>query len=217
MPNWCQNRCVFSGPPAELARLRDVMQSKEDVFDFAKVMPMPAALRDMHTGSKQIDGIDYTAWRTEGEGDDAKSIGLSTDDLMALQEEYGASDWHEWANQHWGTKWGACDSFVMDDGEQLTYDFDTAWGPAEPFLNILCSQFPTLSLLYMYAEPGASFGGTIRYQNGEQVEFESAAGESIRGLSAWHEDQMGDDGEEDYDDGEDLDEDEEDDNADEEA
>ena len=212
MPNWCQNRCVFSGPPAELARLRDLMQNKEDVFDFSKVMPMPAALRDIHTGSNKIDGVDYTAWRTEGEGDDAKSIGLSTDDLLALQEEYGASDWFEWANQHWGTKWGACDSFVMDDGEQLTYDFDTAWGPAEPFINTLCSQFPTLSLLYMYAEPGMSFGGTIRYENGEQVEFESAHGEGLRGMSAWHDDQAGCHEWEDCD----PDEDEEDDNADEE-
>ena len=58
-----------------------------------------------------------------------------------------------------------------------------------------------------------SFGGTIRYVNGEQVEHESACGESIRGLSAWHEDQMGYDGEEDYGDDDGLDED---DNADEE-
>ena len=215
MPNWCMNRCVFSGPQAELTQLLNTMHGEAEVFDFSKVMPMPAALRDIHTGGNKIDGVDYTAWRTEGEGDAAKSVGLSTEDLLALQEEYGASDWYEWANEHWGTKWGACDSEVEEDAEQLTYDFNTAWGPPEPFLNILSAKFPTLRLLHMYAEPGASFGGTVRYVNGEQVEHESACGESIRGLSAWHEDQMGDDEEEeDYDDDDGLDED---DNADEEA
>jgi hypothetical protein len=65
----------------------------------------------------------------------------------------------------------------------------------------------------MYAEPGMSFGGTIRYENGEQVEFESAHGEGLRGMSAWHDDQAGCHEWEDCD----PDEDEEDDNADEEA
>ena len=222
MPNWCQNRCIFSGPPAELSRLRELMDNgSEGLFDFGKVLPLPEELLAIHADQQVIDGVGYPAWRSMGPDTTGTHremrVGVTQQDLDALVSKYGSADWYSWTTENWGTKWGACDAEVDEEVQgQLTYDFNTAWGPPDPFLNTLMALFPELMLVHMYAEPGASFGGTAQYENGIMVEQESASGEDIRSLSEWHDDQMGAPDDEDEESNDWTDEDEEDDDSDEE-
>lgn len=42
------------------------------------------------------------------------------------------ADWYEWANEHWGTKWGTYDMEAIDlggDGSPVAIKFQSAWGP----------------------------------------------------------------------------------------
>jgi hypothetical protein len=52
---------------------------------------------------------------------------------------------------------------------RTSYNFDTAWSPAEPIAAALAAKFPTLSITHRYCEGGMGFAGQVVYNNGEEV------------------------------------------------
>jgi len=58
------------------------------------------------------------------------------------------------------------------DGDKVdgrtSYNFDTAWAPAEPVVAALAAKFPTLSITHRYCEGGMGFAGQVIYANGEE-------------------------------------------------
>ena len=55
-------------------------------------------------------------------------------------EKYGHATWYGWANEHWGTKWNACEPTVGIDN--CTIDFNTAWCEPTPIFEEICRRFP---------------------------------------------------------------------------
>jgi hypothetical protein len=47
----------------------------------------------------------------------------------AEREEHGSNNWYDWSVEHWGTKWEVGDVDVDDEGESVTFRFDSAWSP----------------------------------------------------------------------------------------
>ena len=41
MPNWCHNRVEIYGDDEELAKIKKQVETKESLFDFYKIIPMP--------------------------------------------------------------------------------------------------------------------------------------------------------------------------------
>jgi hypothetical protein len=83
--------------------------------------------------------------------------------------------WYNWNVANWGTKWNCGDVWHdrADDSVvegKTSYNFDTAWSPAEPVVAALAEQFPTLSLTHRYCEGGMGFAGEVEYANGVEVE-----------------------------------------------
>jgi len=83
--------------------------------------------------------------------------------------------WYNWNVKNWGTKWN-CSEVWHDrvDNDQTiegdtSYNFDTAWSPAEPVVAALAQQFPTLSITHRYCEGGMGYAGQVVYLNGEEV------------------------------------------------
>jgi len=83
--------------------------------------------------------------------------------------------WYNWNVKNWGTKWN-CSEVWHDrvDNDQTiegdtSYNFDTAWSPAEPVVAALVKQFPTLSITHRYCEGGMGYAGQVVYLNGEEV------------------------------------------------
>jgi Ferredoxin-like domain in Api92-like protein len=77
---------------------------------------------------------------------------------------------YDWELANWGCKWGACDGELIDDnGCELFYGFDTAWSPPIAFLAAAAKQWPMLTFILEYEEPGMGFKGLARFQ-GEQHE-----------------------------------------------
>lgn len=56
MPNYCYNSLSIEGTNETLAKIRDLMNGEDNVFDFQKIIPMPA------------DVEDWYAWRCENWG-----------------------------------------------------------------------------------------------------------------------------------------------------
>jgi hypothetical protein len=83
--------------------------------------------------------------------------------------------WYNWNVSNWGSKWN-CGEVWSDRGDddskidgRVSYNFDTAWAPAEPVIAALAKQFPTLAIAHRYCEGGMGFAGEIVYENGEVV------------------------------------------------
>jgi hypothetical protein len=93
----------------------------------------------------------------------AKELG----DLVGSPRPYGG---YGWEGQHWGCKWGACDSSLDSEDEgYLEYDFSTAWGPPVPFLDKVSADWPNLSFELTYDEAGMGFRGSVGWCDGELV------------------------------------------------
>lgn len=79
---------------------------------------------------------------------------------------YGYPDWYGWRNDHWGTKWDACDSYGSPEEGYMS--FDTAWCPPEGIVAKLFEMFPNEDIDWYYEEPGMDFAGnyTPDYEGG---------------------------------------------------
>ena len=83
--------------------------------------------------------------------------------------------WYNWNVANWGTKWNCGEVWHDRTTEQITeegrtsYNFETAWSPAEPVVAALAEKFPTLSITHRYCEGGMGYAGQVVYLNGEEV------------------------------------------------
>lgn len=87
-------------------------------------------------------------------------------------------DWLGWATSNWGTKWdiddpgtectALCENFCSGT---MTYVFDTAWSPPEPWLAYVAGDYPDLCFTLKYVEEGMGFRGTLVIEHGK-VTFE---------------------------------------------
>jgi len=138
MPNHVQNDICIKGPKATLEQIAEFMRGPDSAFDFNKILPMPAELQSIATGGTTIDGKQYRRWRTV----DGKDIGIDDAEIARLTAEHGASDWHDWACHHWGTKWNAYSvGEPTMTSRSLRYRFDTAWASPEPVLQAIADKF----------------------------------------------------------------------------
>lgn len=79
----------------------------------------------------------------------------------------------------WGTKWDASDVIASFD-ESLTYNFNTAWSPPEPWFLAIVEKYPLLRFTLEYNEPMMDFEGIIEGENGEIIEDDNWSYTEIR-------------------------------------
>ena len=92
--------------------------------------------------------------------------------------------WYNWNVANWGTKWNCGEVWHDRTTEEITevgrtsYNFDTAWSPAEPVVAALAEQFPTLSITHRYCEGGMGFAGEVEYANGAEADRKEYNGDT---------------------------------------
>jgi hypothetical protein len=131
MPNWTYNYTTISGDSTDIQKLIDDTASDIDrnKLELTKVYPIPDAFDDLHQGHRTIDGESCNLWR---EKDDVATP-VPEMEKIELLEKYGTYKSIDWQYNNWGTKWGDCQTQVLDnDGNKLLIKFESAWG--EPFL-----------------------------------------------------------------------------------
>lgn len=83
--------------------------------------------------------------------------------------------WYNWNVEHWGTKWNCSEAWHdrADDDSVVagitSYNFDTAWSPAEPVIHALSGLFPTLTITHRYCEGGMGYAGEVVYHAGNEI------------------------------------------------
>lgn len=159
MPNWCHNTIDIYGEHAELKRFHDACQIKdketgEAFVSFNHLFPCPEELSNTTSG-----------WFGEKE----KQIELEAKQESNLKK-YGYKDWYDWANNEWGTKWGARDIWLEElsqDKTVLTGTYDTAWSPADGLIKQISALFPTLLFSVVSTEESDAYVCYSIFRNGE--------------------------------------------------
>lgn len=172
MPNWCANQVDISGSAEDIAKLVALVKDGDESFSFAKIVPPPntEVYNGAASSSKYVCGC-------ESELVDGKrmvnGIEIEVSGKCPTHDQPSMIDsqdnWYHWNISNWGTKWDAKDPYQTDytDGDTATeYQFDTAWGPAEPVVAALAEQFPNVVIHHRYCEGGMGYAGQISYLNG---------------------------------------------------
>jgi hypothetical protein len=162
MPNWCMNELEATGTKSEMDKFRKQLKKfLENTADgdvgpgLTGFFPTPKELSDTPKGSFGSD----TEKQQDMERRNAANLA-----------KYGHKDWYEWNIANWGSKWGDCDgSLNEDDDVSVVYSFGTAWSPAEGLIARVSEQFPNLSFILKYNEPGMCFYGVTAFYAGDVV------------------------------------------------
>lgn len=162
MPNWCYNKItirandktrneikeflkgkVYCRPFTRMVDEVAPLESADTIFSFHSVIPQPDHLLD------EDDPRRLTKTPKVESGNDVMP------------------DWYNWRVQHWGTKWDVTDVYLRETKVSMSYEFETAWSPAEPVVRRLSEKFPNAYITLTYNEPGMGFKGSISFKDGE--------------------------------------------------
>jgi hypothetical protein len=136
MPNWTQNKLVFRGPQAELAKVRELLAVDDCAFDFNSVVPMPPILLRVISPPRMGENGRYVLQK-EGTTDMFGDNVEATPEEHAEIDSYPQNNWYDWASQNWGTKWPASEVEFTDFGSELEYTFQTAWDAPRAFYAVM--------------------------------------------------------------------------------
>ena len=144
MPNWCWNHLEVTGDEKQLQEFVEKSLTKyddeEDRFTFNGTHPMPEEL-SITKG-------------TQTQEEKAQAI-------LNLAN-HGYTDWYEWHIGEWGTKWDASDPYINhNDKDYFSVNFESAWAPPVQWIDNIMKDFPDLSFILEYEEPGMGFGGRL--------------------------------------------------------
>ena len=84
----------------------------------------------------------------------------------ANKAKYGHKDWYDWQYDKWGTKWGDCETTLVNPPYDDLFDFvsadfffQTAWGPATDGFIEVSRRFPEILFHFWYDEEAGFFRG----------------------------------------------------------
>ena len=185
MPNWVFNGLTIEGKPESITKL--VEQMNTPFVDYIE------ANGDLAFGIKQtkysnpvfsfrniIAPTDLEAYKAQPVRSELPATDPNwwTDNQRLSKTD---NSWYNWNIRNWGTKW---DVAVANDekypetymegptpnGDNLVvyYNFNTAWGVAEPALINLSSQYPELLFTLSYEEE-TGWGGEAEFLRGTMI------------------------------------------------
>jgi len=228
MPNHCKNTITITGEKGYLEdfihfHLTDMKKpldtddlSKNDFIDFSfnSVLPRPAELEGISTGSTMIDGVRHKVWR--GGFDDA--VAISAEEQYQLISDYGHTNLYDWCIANWDTKWDAYDyelhtplnimlfqqPVFVPYNDATTYgmegkapfymlemSFTTAWSTPENVLRVLSCQNPRLLICTKWREEGGMEGELVFIGGNRLHEASRQSGYELHDMTRyWAEDDL---------------------------
>lgn len=82
--------------------------------------------------------------------------------------EYGSDTWYDWCNENWGTKWGACHVYYLDENN---IEFDCAWSMPRPIFEKISEIYDTEVEVDFADEDIGSNCGRALFKNGVCYDF----------------------------------------------
>jgi len=180
MPNWVHTSMIVRGDKRAIDRFRKKA---------AKSYTTRHTGVSGANGEYDADAINVVEWKqplsfwnfVEPKDKDAyfaDKVRDDEDDEMTFEErmEYDSKfsdNWYDWNIRNWGTKWDACECRLIEDsGRALTYEFNTAWSPAEKAFKAMVKQHPSLRFEF-YNEEEQGWGVVYEGKKGKLKEVAS--------------------------------------------
>jgi len=135
MPNWCENKVEVFGSEEDMKKFKEFVSDGDSLFSFQKIKPIPEELKDTTSPSGEPN--------------------------VDLIHKYGVDNWYDWCTNNWGVKWDVQDVELQEGGDTIYYHFDTPWGPPREIYHILVDEFPDVSIVWFYDEPGMMVAGYL--------------------------------------------------------
>lgn len=137
MPNWTNNVIEITGDIDDVNKLMNDITTNDDneiTYELTKTKPIPDELQNVREGRRTIDDIPYDVWYEDDDGTVRPMMDITKQELI---NKYGTYKSIDWQYRNWGTKWGDCDTQVLEDTttdnqREVKLMFDSAWG--EPFM-----------------------------------------------------------------------------------
>lgn len=185
MPNWVTNK--VKAPSHVIAAILD----DEGSVDFNRIItfdgewPFDGVYIDAESLAENVCGIvedNPLIASLRAMNRERMSIKKMTDEsfeqfVQMLRNHRKCDALHnmDFARQHWGTKWNACEPKA--DVEAGTAQFDTAWSCPKPALIALSKKFPDDAIEVIYADEDiGSNVGTFTLKAGECIASDIAPG-----------------------------------------
>lgn len=203
MPNICENTIQIEGNNEDINKFLSDTKSigyegrfntddKEvEVLDITKARPIPKVFMDITTGGATINGKKVSEWRNRNKKtgefkqidilkdsmEDYEQVAVSETELKELKENYGATNWYDWASTNWSTKWVTSveleNVHTDTNGEDTWVEFtcDSAWGPPEELLEYIANKY-NLNVHDRWWEEGGNAGWIHIVDNFDDIEIE---------------------------------------------
>ena len=185
MPNWVYNGLTIEGNPEYVTKLVEQMNTPfvdyiESNGDLAFGVKEIKYSNPIFSFRNIIAPTDLEAYKKQPARAD---VSVNDPDWWAKTKEVSAVDnsWYNWNIRNWGTKWDVAvsndnehpDTYMegpTPNGDNLVvyYNFNTAWGIAEPALVELSSQYPYLLFTLSYEEE-TGWGGEAEFLRGTMI------------------------------------------------
>ncbi len=138
MPNWCENHLAVRGPAQDVQRFREKAIGHSPWLKPEEIVPNKPDPLNFHS-----------LYPVPGE---------------LVKAGYNEAAYH-WEREHWGCKWGACETQVTDECDgYVAYYFLTPWSPPVEFIEQVARDWSTLRFVLDYEEPGNGFKGLAKVQ-----------------------------------------------------
>lgn len=170
MPNHVYNTISVEDPGCleKLNKQKEIMHAihKKGICEYFR--PRPKELFFYGSPLKVVSESEYIqAVENKIFNPDQKYISLPITEKLKtkLAEKYGHTNWYDWSCDIWGTKWGAYDPYIDEEGDE--YSFSTAWSTIN---SEIIREFTKIVPNFKYSwveEQG--FGAEMTYENGELV------------------------------------------------
>jgi len=97
---------------------------------------------------------------------------MTFDERMAESMQFKGDNWYNWNIRNWGTKWDANEVTLNETNGSLSYQFSTAWSPAEGAFRAMVEQHLNLQFEFHNVEE-QGWGVVFEGKNGELKEVSS--------------------------------------------
>ena len=157
MPNYCHNTLIIEGVNENLSKFKKKLEKKEkysleDLFPMPEILERTIAPSINAIGQKYSNKFEVELAQKEGvEIPELKKCSNNTEEKQkSLIEKYGSSDWYDWKNTNWGTKWIQDFELIESLHKKLIYSFDSAWAPPIALIEKISSDYTKLNFSISY-------------------------------------------------------------------
>ena len=158
MPNWCHNRVdIYSENLKDLKAIKSIFKSERPLH---QIIPEP----DWYTVPLSKEDSTKYGNKVGKVGELPIPPDLTEKWSTTHFKSTGHSDerWYDWRINNWGIKWDIADIDIEhEDKNQITYSFETPWGPPQEICEALREKFENVNITWFYDEPGMALAGYL--------------------------------------------------------